>query len=490
MESKQELVNALRAGFSFFYAPTEEMERTSILIKEAVEGFVNKQGEQPYEVIFWDIESDEDPDSVTEWLDSKPVGTVVVAKNWNWWLNDKLEGPNKRYVQFLQNRCETLSSKDYRRALVIISDQQFDQAIPESLQGEFMKIAFGLPDESEITDIYGNIIEAAKDLPGFEEPDDENADAIVENAKGLTRHNVQSAISMGVIAGGGKIDPRLVGSFRARKIEDIAGLRVGTPVTDPLLGYDEVKKFALASVNHDLAKGILLVGPPGTGKTHFGKWLASQCNKTFVEMEMARMQGEGLYGQAEQAWAKVIDTLKALGRQLLFIDEIEKGLPQANKGQGTDQTAQRSASQFLKFLSDDRPPGCYVIATCNSINVPPEWVRAERWDCAPFYVGLPEVEERQAIYEHYLEYFEVEPGKLDANQMDGWSGGEIRSVCRLAKIHNTTCDKTRQYIIPVSKTMSDEIDALSKWAANRTIPASTKYDKNGSKAKRQRSVEL
>jgi hypothetical protein len=71
--------------------------------------------------------------------------------------------------------------------------------------------------------------------------------------------------------------------------------------------------------------------------------------------------------------------------------------------------------------------------------------------------------------------------------MKGWSGAEIRSVCRIAKMMGTTCDKVKQFIIPVASTMFEQIEGLRKWSQGKTIPASTKID---APIKKYRSVEL
>ena len=128
-------------------------------------------------------------------------------------------------------------------------------------------------------------------------------------------------------------------------------------------------------------------------------------------------------------------------------------------------------SQFLKFLQD-RPDGIYVIATCNDVSgLPPEYIRAERWDTAPFMIDLPTVEEREVILDHYKDYYKVD-GKISAADMEGWSGAEIKSMCRLASIENNSIDMTSQFVIPVAETMKDDIDRLRKWSVGKTINAS------------------
>lgn len=150
--------------------------------------------------------------------------------------------------------------------------------------------------------------------------------------------------------------------------------------------------------------------------------------------------------------------------------EIEKGLAGVGANQiGDGGTTKRSMAQFLKFLSDSRPEGVYVIATCNNISsLPPEWVRAERWDAAPFFVDLPSTKEAKVILEHYKASFDV---KGNPKNMDGWSGAEIKSVCRIAAMMGTDISKAEDFIIPVSSTMKSEISALRKWAEGKTIPS-------------------
>lgn len=494
---KKELLNALRAGFSFFYAKTDEMDRTIELIVETVEGFKNRKGAVPYSTAVWDFEVNSDPEAVIGMLDETPAGTVVLAKNWGWFLNQRLEGPNKLFMQMLQNRYERLTSAEYRHALVMLGNDSFEQAVPENLQKEFMTINFALPDVSEVTEIYGKIVDdASAAIDEFQQPDDKARVAIIDSARGLTRRGIKSAISYGLISGEGVIDPKVVASVRAKDIESTAGLKVGSYNVPEILGYETPKAFVRATINSPLSKGILLVGPAGTGKTHFGKWISTISTKTMIEMEPAGLMGEGLVGQAENAWRKALDVVRAFGESVLFIDELEKGLSGSKKG-SLGSTDDRSAAQMLKFLSDDRPDGCYVVATSNDIfSLPPEWIRAERWDCAPFYIGLPGPTERKAIFDYYLEQYEVESGGLAPTDKDmkGWSGAEIRSVCRIASMMNTDCSKAKRFIIPVSVTMKEDIERLEDMCKNRTIPASTDISDvvhiNDGIEQRQRGVEL
>ena len=128
-----------------------------------------------------------------------------------------------------------------------------------------------------------------------------------------------------------------------------------------------------------------------------------------------------------------------------------------------------SGETQIRVLSDNRPEGVYVIATCNDISsLPPEWVRPGRWDSAPFFIDLPDDEQREAIFAHYAKEYDV----YGDCYIGGWSGAEIESVCRIAAMMDIDVDDAAAFVIPISKTMDTEIKKLREWAKDRTIPCS------------------
>jgi hypothetical protein len=56
--------------------------------------------------------------------------------------------------------------------------------------------------------------------------------------------------------------------------------------------------------------------------------------------------------------------------------------------------------------------------------------------------------------------------------MAGWSGAEIKSLCRIAAMMKVDIQDARPYIMPLSQSMPEKIQGLREWAKNRTIPAS------------------
>ena len=499
MKSHQELVLNLRAGYSFFYAQTFEHERAIQMMAEEMTNYQNKSGEQVYFPKLWDYESSPDSEQVLTDIDESPDGTVMIAKNYHWHLVDEMGQPNKLTVQWIQNRIESFSADDSdRHALIMVGSKPYEQAIPEDLQREVFKLDFDLPDETERTEIVNFIIDSVKNDPKFEMPNKETFDKLVESLKGLTAREAKNSLSYSLVADGGKLVPKTVRKLKAQEVEKQAGCKIEDFDRDftSLKGYDVVKEFTKMTGNSPFAKGIMLLGPPGTGKTHFAQCLGKELGLEVIVAELAQMMGSGLVGQAEQSMGNFVKTVKAYGRCIVFIDEIEKGLAGVGGGANDGGTTDRSMSQLLKLMSDENRE-CYIIATCNKVeSLPPEWVRAERWDCAPFFIDLPNGEERKEIFAHYLTSYDVADGGIDCEkEMEGWSGAEIKSACRIAKMTDKSVNEVKKFIIPIAMTMEREIATLRSWAETRTINASTKeiaevFSTTEKIKTRQRRVEI
>ena len=487
-----ELLNYLKAGYALFAAcNTYEMQRCVESMVTEIESFTREDGTQVYNPVVFDFEKNPDPEEALGNFDDAEPGTILIAKNFNWFLWDDLGKPEKNIVTFIQNRVDEWTSRGNRKAFVIVTDDTFNNAIPNILSKDFISLEFELPDMREIERIYDSVMKAAEKNPKFKRPVKEKERMILDNARGMTQRDVKNSFSLGLVKGEGEIEPKTIARMKAREVEKTAGLKIGEYDVDfsTLKGYDNVKEFVLGTIKHPNAKGVLLLGPPGTGKTHFCRCLGNETGMLVLEAEMAELFG-GLVGESEALMKSFISIVSALAPCILFIDEIEKALAGVRGGQSGDGgTTKRSMAQLLKFMSDTRPKGVYIVATCNDISgLPPEWVRPGRWDSAPFFIDLPNHEELKMIYKYYLNIYNVDPGKLTVTGMEGWTGAEIETSCRIADMMNTTVKNAVKFIRPTSKTMETEITALRKWSKNRTIPASTKIY-NGA-GKKERSLEL
>lgn len=467
-EIKINLQKALRAGYTFFYCQTFEMDRTVSTIIEGVKT-VEKGDWKP---VLWDFEESKgDPNQVMEMLSDSDPYTAVIAKNYNWFIEfSDVSEKNYEAVQFIQNRFEEFSARESRKALIIVSDVDFNTAIPAPLRKEFITLDFPLPDRAEIKDILQSIVEAASASDKFKKPTKAQTEELIEAALGLTKRGCANAFAYSIIDTGGQLNSQVVAAMRSAEINETSGLTVGNYDVGELLGYDVAKEFIRKAISNPDSRGVLLLGPPGVGKTHLAKWASTISSKIMIEFELANVQGQGLYGQAESEMRNAIAVIKSISNCVLFIDEIEKAIP--GKAASNDTTGTRSFSQLLKFLSDSRPQGCFVIATCNDISkLPPEWVRSERFDVI-FFADLPSDDEKSAIYNYYAKKYAVDIDGFGVEKMKEWTGAEIKTACRLAKVMDTNVSNASSFVVPIAKTMKDDITYLREWAKGRSIPAS------------------
>lgn len=493
MKGMKDLLAGLRAGYCFFYCQTLEMTET---VREIYEGLKEFEfaGEKPYfPCMVWDMEKNPDPEAALEELAGAEYKTVMLAKNFHWFLADEMGALNKQVVQWLQNRVDLFSSSEDRKSLVILGDAPMRDAIPSVLQRDFIEVEFPLPDNGEIENLFEYIVESAKESEKFVMPDDNEREKVLDYSRGMTKREIVNAYSYALIKDEGKLLPKTIGEIQAREVAKTPGLRIleGKLTFDSLKGYSTIKLFTKSTIGNPLSKGIMLLGPPGTGKTHFSTCLAAESGLKMITLEMAELFG-GLVGESEKLMKRALDVIAANAPCIVLVDEIEKGLAGVGGSGSTDGgTTKRSMAQFLKFLSDSRPEGVYVVATCNNISqLPPEWVRAERWDTAPFFIDLPNEEEREEIYSYYLEQYKVKSGKLSAADMDGWSGAEIKAICRIAAMMGKTCDEVKSFVVPVSKTMEAEITNLREWSKGKTLPASEFKMVEPIKKRTKRAMEI
>ena len=92
-----------------------------------------------------------------------------------------------------------------------------------------------------------------------------------------------------------------------------------------------------------------------------------------------------------------------------------------------------------------------------------------RFTLGTFLFDLPSAEEREAIWNIYLRKYEVSG---DLPDDEGWTGAEIKECCRKAyRLKLSPIDSAR-YIVPVSRSAADQIQALRKQASGRFLSAS------------------
>lgn len=191
------------------------------------------------------------------------------------------------------------------------------------------------------------------------------------------------------------------------------------------------RPFFLAPDRSELCpRGVLLVGFPGCGKSYCARWIAQELQVPLVAMDLGRIQDRWV-GSSEARMRVALRTLEAAAPVVLFIDEIEKAV--AGFGTESSGVTTRLVGQLLTWLADRSVP-VWVVATCNTPNLPPELTRAGRFD-ATFLVLPPSLEDRREVLDSVAGELQLEIGAVreQAAQMtDRYTGAELKQLLKEA----------------------------------------------------------
>jgi SpoVK/Ycf46/Vps4 family AAA+-type ATPase len=203
-----------------------------------------------------------------------------------------------------------------------------------------------------------------------------------------------------------------------------------------------------------------------------------------LRFDLGRMFSS-LVGSSEENIRRAIQTGESVAPAILWIDEIDKAQAGATAASGSDGgTSSRVFGTLLTWLSE-KTSSVFVICTANDLShLPPELLRKGRLD-EIFFVDLPTIEERIEILKIHINKRGRDASKFDldmlARSSDGFSGAEIEEaiISALFDAFSEQIDLQTEHIkaslaetVPLSKTMSEEINRLKSWANGRARAAS------------------
>jgi len=128
-------------------------------------------------------------------------------------------------------------------------------------------------------------------------------------------------------------------------------------------------------------RGVLLLSPPGCGKSQFAKALGNETGRPTVVLDIGNLLGS-LVGQSESNVRAALKLADAMAPCVLFCDEIEKGLAgAASSGQTDSGVTARVFGSLLTWLNDHESD-VYFVGTCTHALAPQGFVVAMPADAA------------------------------------------------------------------------------------------------------------
>jgi len=194
-------------------------------------------------------------------------------------------------------------------------------------------------------------------------------------------------------------------------------------------------------------RGVLLTGPPGTGKTMLSRTLACKLNATFYNINGPEIVGKYV-GETEEVLRAIFEDAQAQDSAVIFFDEIDS-ISSARTSESHDYS-RRTVAQLLTLIDGFSPRGRVIVlaATNRPEDVDMALRRPGRFD-AEIRFGYPTREGRRQILEKTSRNKTVAdnlPYDQIASRTEGWSGAELVAIWREAALLAVS-DK-RQIILP------------------------------------------
>jgi ATPase family associated with various cellular activities (AAA) len=400
---------------------------------------------------------------------------------------------NDRICRRLRELTEKFRGE--RRSIVITAAEI---KLPADLSGDAVPFQLGLPSAEELQPVVRTVLgqmslqqhtPMALDAAGCTQ--------LARNLVGLPQEEAIRTLRLCVLErrriDGGLLDAVMEAKRHAMKseglletvrkdasFEDIAGLK-------RLREWIAKRKSALTPDGQKFGleppKGLLLTGVQGCGKSLAARAVAGEWG-----YELARLDAGALYdkfvGESEKKLHKALELAQKISPVVLWIDEIEKAFASAGTSGDADAgLSQRLLATLLTWMQD-RESGVFLAATSNNISMlPPEMLRKGRFD-EIFFVDLPKVEVRAALYGLHLKKRGRDAGAFDlqglAAASEGFSGAEIEQtiVSGMYTAFGMKQQLNTEILLgeirgtqPLSVTRAEDVQALRNWAKTRAVSA-------------------
>jgi ATP-dependent metalloprotease FtsH len=221
--------------------------------------------------------------------------------------------------------------------------------------------------------------------------------------------------------------------------KDVAGLEGAKEEVQEIVDFlKNPEKYT--SLGGKIPKGALLVGSPGTGKTLLAKAVAGEAKVPFFSLSGSDFV-EMFVGVGASRVRDLFKQAKEKSPAIIFIDEIDaigRARGKSNMS-GSNDERENTLNQLLTEMDGfGTNTNVIVLAATNRADILDKaLMRAGRFD-RQIYVDLPDVREREEIFEVHLRPLKKVADELDtaflAKQTPGFSGADIANVCNEAAL--------------------------------------------------------
>lgn len=217
--------------------------------------------------------------------------------------------------------------------------------------------------------------------------------------------------------------------------EDIGGLEEVKQELRESVEWPLKNPEAFERVGTEAPHGVLLHGPPGTGKTMLARAVATESDANFISIKGPELLSKWV-GESEKAVRETFKKARQAAPAVIFFDEIDAMVPKRGRRSAGSQVGERVISQLLTELDGlEELEDVVVIGATNRPDlVDPALLRPGRFDRI-ILAGAPDLEARKEIFEIHTRDTPLDEDvnlKELAKNTKGYSGADIAAVCKEA----------------------------------------------------------
>ncbi|PVH39527.1 hypothetical protein PAHAL_5G529300 [Panicum hallii] len=181
-------------------------------------------------------------------------------------------------------------------------------------------------------------------------------------------------------------------------------------------------------------RGILLFGPPGTGKTMLAKAIANEAQASFINVSMSTITSKW-FGEDEKNVRALFTLAAKVSPTIIFVDEVDSMLGQRNRA-GEHEAMRKIKNEFMTHWDGllSRPDQRILVLAATNRPFDLDEAIIRRFE-RRIMVGLPSMESRELIMRRLLSKEKVDEGldfKELATMTEGYSGSDLKNLCTTA----------------------------------------------------------